>query len=129
MKLLLDTHVVLWAQRDSARLSSTARTLLAEPSNDVLLSAVVPWELSIKEHAGKLPEAAPLLTAWREVVRALAAVPLPMVDDHALAAGRLDWTHKDPFDRMLAAQAVATGATVVSADTVFDTFPAVTRLW
>ncbi|MDR3067919.1 MAG: type II toxin-antitoxin system VapC family toxin [Cellulomonas sp.] len=129
MKLLVDTHVVLWAQRDSARLSPAARAVLAEPSNDVLLSAVVPWELSIKERTGKLSEATPLLAAWRQVTRALGAVPLPVTDDHALLAGRLDWSHKDPFDRMLAAQAVITGATLVSADQVFDTLPDVTRLW
>jgi len=129
VKLLVDTHAVLWAQRSSARLSPAARAVLADLSNEILLSAVVPWELSIKEHAGKLPEAAPLLAGWPAVVQALAATQLPVSDDHAILAGRLAWAHKDPFDRMLAAQALTTGATLVSVDTVFDTLPSVTRLW
>ena len=129
MKLLVDMHVVLWAQRHSARLSPAARAVLAEESNEILLSAVVPWELSIKERSGKLPEAAPLVAAWPAVVQALAATRLPVTDDHAILAGQLAWDHKDPFDRMLAAQALTTGATLVSSDPMFDTLPTVTRLW
>ena len=129
MKLLVDTHVVLWAQRHSARLSPAARAVLADLSNEIFLSAVVPWELSIKEHTGKLPEAAPLVASWPTVVQALGATRLPVADDHALLAGQLAWDHKDPFDRMLAAQALTTGATLVSVDTAFDTLPSVTRLW
>ncbi|MCL2668897.1 MAG: type II toxin-antitoxin system VapC family toxin, partial [Micrococcales bacterium] len=82
MKLLVDTHVVLWAQRHSARLSPAVRTVLADVSNEVLVSAVVPWELSIKERSGKLPEAAPLVAAWPAVVQALGATRLPIGDDH-----------------------------------------------
>ena len=129
VRLLLDTHVVLWSQRSSDRLSPAARAVLADLSNDVMLSAVVPWELSIKEHTGKLPEAAPLLASWRAVTEALVATPLPVDADHALLAGRLSWDRKDPFDRMLAAQAMTTGATIVGADVVFDALPGVTRLW
>lgn len=129
MKLLVDTHVVLWSQRDSTRLSSTARALLSDLGNDIVVSSVVPWELSIKEHAGRLDEAAPLLADFGAVVAALAAATLPVHHDHAVLAGRLAWEHKDPFDRMLAAQAMLAGAAIVSADAVFDALSGVTRLW
>ncbi|MDR0365938.1 MAG: type II toxin-antitoxin system VapC family toxin [Bifidobacteriaceae bacterium] len=129
MRLLLDTHVVLWATRSPETLSQTARVLLAETDNELLLSPVVAWELTIKHRHGKLPEAQPLLAAYSTVRGDLLAEPLPICDEHSLLAGSLDWAHKDPFDRMLAAQTMLAGAALVSADRVFDGLPGLHRLW
>ena len=131
MKLLADTHVVLWlADRASCGLVPPAATAaLADPANDLLISAITPWELSLKHWLGKLPEAAPLLDTWQESVTRLRATILPVSDRHGLLAGRLDWVHKDPFDRMLAAQAMVEGAVLVSTDAAFDAVAGLTRLW
>jgi PIN domain nuclease of toxin-antitoxin system len=129
MRLLLDTHVVLWATRAPAALSRTAAALLADGSNELLLSPVVAWELAIKHRSGKLPEARPLLAAYLAVRADLRAGALPIRDEDALLAGGIDWAHKDPFDRMLAAQAILAGAALVSADPAFDTLPDLHRLW
>jgi PIN domain nuclease of toxin-antitoxin system len=129
MKLILDTHAVLWAMRESSRLGTQGMSLLNDPANEVLLSAVVPWEMSIKERLGKMPEATPLLMAWPHVSKALSAVPLPITDTQGILAGRLEWAHKDPFDRMLAAQALTSGAVLISIDSIFDRLPGLVRSW
>ena len=129
MKVLLDTHTVLWSMNEPSLLSDAARTLLLDNTTEVLISAVTPWELSIKHHNGKLPEAAPLLADFPLVITSLAAIFLPIGLSHTILSGRLQWTHRDPFDRMLAAQAMTEGATLVSRDKVFDTLPGLQRLW
>jgi PIN domain nuclease of toxin-antitoxin system len=129
VKAVLDTHVVLWSQRDSQLLSRTAQTILADLDTELLLSSVVPWELSVKERTGKLPQARPLLADFAQVRSNLGSVALPIADEHALLAGSLDWPHKDPFDRMLAAQAILAGAALVSADPTFDTLTGLARIW
>ncbi|MCL2849120.1 MAG: type II toxin-antitoxin system VapC family toxin [Micrococcales bacterium] len=129
MRLLLDTHTVLWATTQPALLSPTARTVIADTSNEVLVSAVVAWELSIKHHLGKLPEAAPLLADFPTVVVSLAAQTLPVEPRHGVLAGGLLWSHKDPFDRMLAAQATIEGAVLVGRDATFDAVPGLARVW
>ena len=129
MKLLLDTHTVLWAITQPTLLSPTARTVITDISNEVLLSAVVPWELSIKHHLGKLPEAAPLLADFPTVVISLAARTLPVEPRHGVLAGSLSWEHRDPFDRMLAAQATLEGAVLVGKDPAFDVLSGLRRIW
>jgi len=126
---LCDTHVVLWWARRSTRLSAAVRAVLEDAGTDVRISPVVPWELSIKYHLGKLPEAEPLVTAWSETFARLGAGRLPIADAHVILSGALRWEHRDPFDRLLAAQAVLEGATVLSADPVFDAVAGVRRLW
>ncbi|MDR1186275.1 MAG: type II toxin-antitoxin system VapC family toxin [Bifidobacteriaceae bacterium] len=129
MRLLLDTHAVLWAMTEPRLLGQTAELLILDPVNEVLLSAVVPWELSIKRHSGKLAVAAPVLADFPAVIAALAATPLAIDHRHAILAGDLSWDHKDPFDRMLGAQAALEGATLISRDPVFDTLPGTRRVW
>ena len=129
MKALLDTHAVLWAMTQPTLLGGAARTLLLDDSTEVLLSTVVAWELSIKHHAGKLPEAAPLLAGFPTVIASLVATVVPIGLSHAVLAGGLDWAHRDPVDRMLAAQAISQGAALISRDAVFDTLPGLRRLW
>jgi PIN domain nuclease of toxin-antitoxin system len=129
VKLLLDTHVVLWASRQPRSLSPAVRAVIEDPDNQRVMSAVTPWELSIKAAAGKLPEAVPLVAAFDAVVAALAARELPITRRHAVLAGQLSWRHRDPFDRMLVAQAVLENLTLVTKDRVFDTAPDLRTLW
>ena len=112
MKLLPDTHVVLWWTHDAGRLSDAAQELLGNPRHDVLLSAVVAWEIAIKRALGTLTVRAGLIS---ELVRD-GGVPLPLTIAHAEAVDRLPPHHRDPFDRMLVAQARAEGAVLVSGD-------------
>ncbi len=112
MKLLLDTHAALWWLADDERLGTDASRQLGDESNRVLLSAAVCWEVAIKRSLGKLkaPEdlAATLLGAGVQ--------PLPVALEHASAVEALPFHHRDPFDRMLVAQAIVEGATIVSGD-------------
>ena len=112
MKLLLDTHVVLWWTHDSHRLSGAVQELLADPRHDVLLSAVVAWEIAIKRTLGKLTVRAGLV---EELVRG-GVRELPVSIAHATAVEALPPHHRDPFDRMLVVQARAEAAVLVSQD-------------
>ncbi len=112
MKLLLDTHAAIWWLSDDDRLGALAAQHLRDDSNHVLLSAAVIWEVALKRAIGKLDTpgdlAGPLLAAG--------VLALPIELDHAAAAGELPDHHRDPFDRMLIAQAMVEGATLVSGD-------------
>ncbi len=129
MRLLLDTHAVLWAVTRPAQLSETVRVLLTDASNDVLVSTSSLWEMSIKHHLGKLAQAGPLLADFPAVAARLKAYVLPIEPSHAILAGQLDWSHRDPFDRMLAAQATLEHATLISCDQAFVSYALVERLW
>ena len=117
LRLLLDTHVLLWWLADR-RLSSEATDAIRDPTSRVVVSSATAWEISIKQTLGKL--AAP--DDLEEQLRRNGFVPLPIGIDHALAAGRLPRHHDDPFDRMLIAQAGIEGLTVVSRDTRFSAY-------
>ncbi|WP_326658453.1 type II toxin-antitoxin system VapC family toxin [Streptomyces sp. NBC_00385] len=111
MKLLLDTHVVLWWLDDSAELNDEVKHLLdTEPS--VFVSAVTPWEIAIKQSLGKLEGPADLA----ERVRDSQFLSLPITSGHGVRAGRLPGHHRDPFDRILIAQAQTEGMTVLTRD-------------
>ena len=112
MKLLLDTHVVLWWLDDPALLSTSARTAIADPQNTVLVSAAVAWEIAIKRALGKLTAPPDFDTA----IQVSGFQALPVTIAHALAAGGLPPHHRDPFDRMLIAQSQHEGCTMVSRD-------------
>lgn len=124
MKLLLDTHAALWWLSDDERFGEQAAHHLADETNQVLLSAAVVWEVAIKRSLGKLdaPEdlAPTLLDAG---VQALAVSV-----DHAAAVERLPWHHRDPFDRMLVAQASIEGAALVSRDESLRPY-GITLIW
>ncbi|OLV18453.1 hypothetical protein BOO71_0005500 [Deinococcus marmoris] len=89
---------------------------MRSPEHTLCLSAVVAWELSIKFHMGKLPSAAPLLADFPAVAARLGADVLDISPAHAIRAGALEWTHRDPFDRMLVAQALEEGLRLVTLD-------------
>jgi PIN domain nuclease of toxin-antitoxin system len=113
VKLLLDTRVVLWWTHDSRRLSETARELLGDPRHEILLSAVVAWEIAIKRALGKL-KVRPALVA--ELLADGGATELGVSVAHAAEVERLPLHHRDPFDRLLVAQARAEGGVLVSSD-------------
>jgi len=111
-RLLLDTHVFLWWLADDPALAERARGALADPGNDVFVSAVSGWEISIKRALGKLeaPE------SLDEFVEAAGFLHLPVTFFHGEQAGQLPMHHRDPFDRMLIAQSQAEGMVLVTAD-------------
>jgi PIN domain nuclease of toxin-antitoxin system len=111
VKLLLDTHVVLWWLADDATLSDEIKAML-DHEPDVFLSAATVWEIAIKQAIGKLKEPAEL----PEQIRDSGFRELPITSQHAVAAGRLPLIHRDPFDRMLVAQAQLEDLTLVTRD-------------
>ena len=115
MRLLLDTHILLWWLADDPRLPAVAASLIADPDTDVRVSAARAWEISIKQAAGRLEAPDDLL----DVVAENEFEILVITGDHAMAAGRLPPHHADPFDRMLISQAQIETLTLVSVDSRF----------
>ena len=128
MRALLDTHAFLWWIADSGRLSLAARQVIADETNDIVVSAASAWEITTKYRIGKLPgaEAVALDVAGAISAQGFGHLPISVVD--AERAGRLPGPHRDPFDRMLAAQAQARDLAVVSADTALDAH-GIRRIW
>jgi len=122
MKLLLDTHVVLWWLDDPLLLSQTARDVIADPVNDVLVSVAVCWEIAIKRGLGKLTAPADL----RGALYSCGFSELHITSAHVLATETLPMHHRDPFDRILVAQALMEGATLVSRDPMVAAYRAST---
>ena len=127
MRLLLDTHTLLWWLAGDAHLSAKARKAIAAERNDVLVSAASGWEISTKHRLGKL-DASALVGQIGAILSAQSFGTLDITVDHAERAGALPGGHKDPFDRMLIAQAQAENLTLVSNDAAFDAY-GVSRLW
>ena len=113
MRLLLDTHILLWALDQDSRLSVAVRRAIESADNDVFVSIASVWEIAIKHAAGRLDAPVDQLP---EVLREMRAEPLPMTVHHALAAARLPRHHDDPFDRMLIAQARLDGLILITHD-------------
>lgn len=128
MKVLLDTHALLWATLSPASLSHEASAIIADETNVILISAASAWEIATKVRLGKLPEAEALERDFLNVMDDAGYTVLPIDAGSALRAGRLLSEHRDPFDRMIAAQALADDIPVLSADTKLDTF-GIRRVW
>lgn len=128
MKLLLDTHTLLWWFMNDRRLSATARAAILDEGNEINVSAVNAWEIATKDRLGKLPEARDAAPRFMELVAADGFRLLGLACEHGLRAGGYPNNHGDPFDRMLAAQAEIEGLTLVTRDPVFRDFP-VKVLW
>lgn len=112
MKILLDTHILLWWLADNPTLSSSARQRIANPKATIFVSTVSLWEIWLKQSLGKL-----MLSASFETKLADEDFEsLPLLPEHARAVARLPWHHRDPFDRMLIAQAHVFGAKLLTAD-------------
>ena len=125
MRLLLDSHTVYWWMIGSTWLSSTARGLILDSENTVLVSAVSIYEIELK--AGRRPVSLPP-QELRAALRRNAVEELAVTHDHAEYAAQLDWAHRDPWDRLLAAQALLENCALVSVDKVFDA-TSVDRRW
>ena len=125
---LLDSHALLWWWFDPDRLSTAVRELLINPSTPVLVSAASVWELSLKHHQGKLPELSAAITDLPGLLQADGFEALPISLAHGLRAGGYSQPHRDPFDRMLAAQAELDRLVLLTADPQLSTFPCQT-LW
>ena len=128
MKLLLDTHALVWWLTNSPKLSNTAREQVAARQNTVFVSAASAWEIATKARVGRWPEAAALVALFPGVIEANGMEPLAITVRHANHAGSFAVAHADPFDRMLAAQAELEGMTLVTIDTAFDAF-GISVLW
>lgn len=128
MKVLLDTCTLLWATLSPSSLSRAARETIADEGNVVLVSAASAWEIATKVRLGKLPGAEKLERDYLDVMEDAGYTPLDIDAESALRAGRLVAEHRDPFDRMIAAQALAQDIAVLSPDPQLDQF-GVRRIW
>lgn len=128
MRLLLDTHTLIWWVTDNPALSKTAWDAICDPANEILVSAASAWEIATKHRIGKLPDAGPLAIDFVESISAEGFAELPITVRDGEAAGRLPGLQRDPFDRMLIAQALAGSLTLVSNERLFDRY-GIARLW
>jgi PIN domain nuclease of toxin-antitoxin system len=112
VRLLADTHAALWLLAEDERLSASADRMLTDPSNEVLLSAAVVWEIAIKRSLDKLD----VPDGFAGLLLEAGAVPLAISIDHARAVRSLPWHHRDPFDRLLVAQAALEDVVLISGD-------------
>lgn len=122
MKLLLDTHVVLWSATDPGRLSAAVRGALEDGSQEVLVSIVSAWEIAIKQSLGKLELPRPAEQWLPDVLRRTGFEVAQLGLAGALRVRALPWHHRDPFDRMLIAQALEEGFTIVTHDDAFTAY-------
>lgn len=128
MRVLLDTHTLLWWLDGDRRLSRRARNAIGDEDNAVLVSSASAWEISTKVRLGKLPGATEVAAELPAILRQQNFEALPIAIVHALRAGSLPGPHRDPFDRMLIAQAQAEDLSLVSNERVFDSY-GVRRIW
>ncbi|MBA3852900.1 MAG: PIN domain nuclease [Gemmatimonas sp.] len=128
MRVLLDTHALLWWLAGDDKLSTRARRTIADSRHEVFVSAASAWEVATKHRIGKLPGAGPLAVDFAREVRRQGFMSLPISLEQAQVAGALPGDHRDPFDRMLIAQAREERLALVSAESLFDDY-GVTRIW
>jgi PIN domain nuclease of toxin-antitoxin system len=130
-RYLLDSHTFLWAvkEADSGRLSEKAREVIEDDSSEILISPLTIYELGRKYHLGKLPEYAEIAKSSASVIKELGATELPLTSVHTDKAAGLDWKHKDPFDRLIAAQAITESIPLITIDESFKTLPELSVVW
>jgi PIN domain nuclease of toxin-antitoxin system len=128
LKLLLDTHALIWWLAGDDSLSARARAAIADEGNSISVSAASAMEVSTKFRIGKLPDAALLARDFESMISGQGFQELAISVRHARIAGELNIAHKDPFDRLLIAQAQVEDMRLVSNETLFDSF-SVQRLW
>ena len=128
MTVLLDTHALLWLTENSPRLSDSARAIITDTSNRALYSVASLWEMTIKVGLRKLTMRRPLDVMFSELEGSAMELRLPVLTPHLLEYARLPLYHRDPVDRMIIAQAMSEGLTVVGNDDVFDAY-GVPRIW
>jgi PIN domain nuclease of toxin-antitoxin system len=128
LSYLLDTHALLWWLFDDPKLSTTARGIIADPAHAIFVSSASAWEIATKHRLGKLDSAAALLQDFPGYVRQAGLAELSITIPHAQRAGSWPQPHRDPFDRMIAAQAMLEGLSVLSRDEAIPQF-GVTVVW
>ena len=128
MRILLDTHALIWWLAGDAQLSGAARAAIEDEANEIFVSAASAWEVTTKHRLGKLPGAGPLAVDFAREVRAQGFAPLSITLEHGQVAGSLPTEHRDPFDRMLVAQAREDKLALISNEKTFDGL-GVTRIW
>lgn len=128
MRLLLDTHALIWWLAGDPSLSANAKAAILDPGNEIFVSAASAWEIATKFRIGKLPHAGVLAGNVGGVLTSQGFLELPITVHDAEAAGSLPGLHRDPFDRMLIAQATLADLVLVSNEAVFDRYE-IRRLW
>lgn len=128
MRALLDTHTLLWWFSDDPALTRPVRKIIGDTKNTVVVSAASAWEIATKVRLGKLPTGAGLAADFTGYIERERFQLLPISVEHALRAGLLPGSHRDPFDRMLIAQAQAENLPILSKEVIFDAF-GLRRIW
>jgi PIN domain nuclease of toxin-antitoxin system len=128
MRVLLDTHALLWALISPSKLSSKARSIIENPNNDRIVSAASAWEIATKFRIGKLPQAEDVVRDYASHLATLRTKELPITSQHSLAAGLWQTPHRDPFDRLLAAQCMVEGIALITNDRAMVKF-AIKTVW
>ena len=128
MRALLDTHALLWWLSADPALSATAREIIADTRNTLIVSAVSTWEISTKVRLNRLPSAVDLVSDFSAQLAREGFGLLSISPEHGIRAGLLPGPHRDPFDRMLIAQSQAESIPIVSNEKIFDSY-GVRRLW
>lgn len=128
MRHLVDAHSLIWALNDPTKLGTAAAMALQDSENELLVGAGTLWELSIKTALAKLTLSMPFRQWMEKAITDLGLVVLPILLDHADRQSGLPFHHRDPFDRLLAAQSLVEGMPLVSADAIFDQY-GVNRIW
>ncbi|MDR1953518.1 MAG: type II toxin-antitoxin system VapC family toxin [Clostridiales Family XIII bacterium] len=126
---LLDTHTLLWAVQEDGKLSSRAREIIENLNEKLFLSAISAFEIANKYRIGKLPNYANVAENYHDIVVKFGVMELPLSSAHAYFAAKLEWNHRDPFDRILAAQASIENLTLITNDAVFASLPWIRTLW
>ena len=127
--ILLDTHAFFWAVAIPTRLSSAIKSLLQDESVTVAVSAATAWELSTKHRIGKWHSVEPLLRSYPVSLQRLRATEVPVDGEIALMAGGMEWEHRDPFDRVIAATALTRGVALATCDEAFASVEGLTVVW
>jgi PIN domain nuclease of toxin-antitoxin system len=129
VKYLLDTHTLLWAAHDESKISKKTLTIMEDINAPFFVSAISAYEIMYKHRLGKLPGYAYVAENYFNILDELDVNELPITTRHAHLAGKLEWAHRDPFDRMLAAQAFIENLTLITNDEAFNSLPWVNTLW
>jgi PIN domain nuclease of toxin-antitoxin system len=126
---LLDTHTFLWAIRESHKLGDDGKRVITDIHAQIFVSAVSAYEISNKYRIGKLPGYESVAKNYLAILHTFGADELPINSQHTAFAGKFEWAHRDPFDRILAAQATIEKLTLITNDEAFNALPWVSVLW
>lgn len=128
-RYLLDTHTLLWLDTEPEKLGKLGYRIISSPSSHLVISAISIYELSQKARKGKLAKALPFLANVEQNVLAYGLTMIDVNAHHTQQAGALEWKNNDPFDRILAAQAMIEGLVLITSDSAFASLPGLTTLW